>query len=517
MKNIKTLQKWFKTHIKDQGHPYALDKNQAKIVLDTHKNALVTARAGSGKTRTVVAKITYLIAHEKIPPENIIVFAFNRKARAEINERLQKITYNNASLAPELPDVATTFHAFAYEVLGGKNALEDRIITEEQTDTFLAEILQNLSKIQIPKKSLEPLISQAKQFITRAEQQFFTDYNILSEKINDKNLPSETRETLKLFNQTLAKYHEKLANQSLLNFNQMVAIAAQKLKQAHYDYIFIDEYQDFSLLFLTLVKSLRQTCETAKLLAVGDDWQAINRFAGSNVEYFQHFEKYFPEDCKKLFIPTNYRSGKKIVKNANFFMGQALGDYNGCKSGNSLKSKIFLGDVTKINPPLENLPKNLPLAEIQYRTAVEKIIAANPNKSIKILSRNNNLTFRSLPLEDFCKPYYEQNQNITFSTIHRSKGLESDVVILLEIDAKKFPGPDKSGGLYEIFGDNAKTLLEDEHRLFYVALTRPKEKLYILTKTAHINSSDKKYNFLSYLNDAWLNELEFSDPLDPSF
>lgn len=503
--NLKTLQKWFKTHIKDQGRPYTLDKDQAKIVLDGHKNSLVTARAGSGKTRTIVAKVVYLIAHERIAPENIIIFAFNRKAKTEVNERLAQITFDDKPLFDTVPDLATTFHAFSYKLLEEKN-----LITEEETDEKLTEILETLigTKRKASPERFDKLLSSSKQFITRAEQQFFKDYLKLEEKIADLE-PGKIRSTLELFEKARKTYHSYLKFSKKINFNQLIAKSCEKLpEKTPYEYIFIDEYQDFSLLFLTLIKSLRETCKNAKLLAVGDDWQAINRFAGGNVEYFKNFEKYFPEDCKKLFIPTNYRSGKRIVRNANFFMSEALKDFNGCHAGNKLKSSIFVGNPGKIEIPLETLRKKdkTLLIKAQYKLLVEKIIEENPEKSIKILSRNNNLSFDSLEnfVESLEKP---ENADVSFSTIHKSKGLEADIVILLEINANEFPAPDKSEGLYEIFGDNTKTLLEDEHRLFYVALTRPKEKLYILTKSTHIDKATKKYNFLSYLSEDFLNPL----------
>ena len=463
MGQSKDTQKWFKNNVRDGNFPYTLDKNQAKIVCDTHKNTLVTARAGSGKTRTIVAKIIYLLAHDKVKPSEIIVFAFNKKACQEINERLTKITYKNQPLFKKAPFVATTFHAFAYQTLGGKSKLEKRLLTEEAPS----------------------------QFITRAEQQFFKDYQILCEKIEKQSNP-EIKATLQAEFKKLKAYHEKIASKNKLNFNQLVALAAEKLvaiKNTPYKYIFIDEYQDFSLLFLTLTKALRKSCPDARLLAVGDDWQAINRFAGSDVDYFLHFEKYFPENHVKLFIPTNYRSGKKLVKNANYFMSRSLKDYAGCKAKNRLKSKIYYHKV-------ENYPQT-----------VQDIISKYHHKTIKILSRNNDLRFKRTSLENFVESLNPGENELSCSTIHRSKGLEADIVILLEVDPGKFPSPDKTHGLYEIFGDTEKTLLADESRMFYVALTRAKEKLYILSKNPKVTKENQKYNFFSYLNP------DFLDPL----
>lgn len=473
---VRELQKWFVSHITDNGKPYSVDKNQAKIILDSHKNTLVTARAGSGKTRTIVAKITYLLVHEKIGPSEIIVFAFNRKACQEINERLTKICFDGQPLFEKPPAIATTFHSFAYQIMGGKSVLENCLITDDSPS----------------------------QFITRAEQKFFQNYDLLFQKIS-KIKDQKKREILLKEFESLKSYHKKLKTENKINFNQLVASAADKLLQKSektpYRYIFVDEYQDFSLLFLEMIRSLRKTCPSAHLLVVGDDWQAINRFAGSDVEYFNHFEKYFPEDCAKLFIPTNYRSGKLIVRNANFFMGKCLGDYRGCKAKNKTRASIFVKNI---------------MFESYEKTIVD-IVKNNPGKSIKILDRNNDLNFIRTSLTDFVEkirtllrieiPDFDTKNLITESTIHRSKGLEADIVILLEIDANKFPGPDKTDGLYEIFGDTEENLFYDEARLFYVALTRPKEKLYILSKTTKIRKETKKYNFLSYLNQEWIEEL----------
>ena len=470
MNKAREIQTWFKRHIKDNDVPYFLDKNQAKIVSDSHKNTLVTARAGSGKTRTIVAKIVYLLTHDNVPPKEIIVFAFNRKACQEINERLTKISFDDSPIFESTPQIATTFHAFAYQLLGSNSALKNRLITEDDDSRFN---------------------ETPSQFITRAEQQFFNNYDLLKEKIH-KLKNEELKQKLLLEYQNLKKYHSALKEKNQLNFNQLIASASTKLQSfsnTPYRHIFIDEYQDFSLLFLTLTKALRSTCRDAHLLAVGDDWQAINRFAGSNVEFFTHFEKYFPEDCAKLFIPSNYRSGKKIVKNANYFMSQALNDFAGCKAKNKLKSKIFYQKTD------------------DYLKAVQGIISRCQHKSIKILSRNNHLRFKKLSLEHFVEKINPITNQLSFSTIHRSKGLEADVVILLEIDAEKFPSRDKTNGLYEIFGDTASTLFADEARLFYVALTRAKEKLYILSKNPTVTKENRKYNFFSYLNP------DFLDPL----
>ena len=508
----KAVQTWFLKNIQDNGKPYFLDKHQAQVVADQHLNTIVTARAGSGKTRTLIAKIIYLIVHDKIPPEQIIVFAFNKKACLEINQRLSRITHNNEPIFQGIPQLATTFHAYAYSILKSTD-IQFSIVSEQQDDRIIQQILQTIESrhaaVLRNKNLTPPDLETTKQFINRAEQNFFQDYSELSALIQQNSAESDYYELL-LLEYICKAYHKRLDALHLYNFNQLIAVATSLIEHitTEYQYILIDEYQDFSKLFLELTYALRKTCPTSHLLVVGDDWQAINRFAGSDVKYFQNFSKYFPKDSARLFIPSNYRSGKSIVKNANYFMSRALRDYQGCNTKSRLKGEIYHCGISDVVLPHQR--SNLPLLARQYLFAIQKIIQDNPNKSIKILHRNNNLGCADYSLQSFCKlitTQLTQQTDLTYSTIHRSKGLEADIVILLEIDAGKFPSSNNRSTPCRIFGDTPSNLFADECRLFYVAITRAKEKLYILSKKSTHSQNNDKPDFLNYLNHQFLHWL----------
>lgn len=108
---IRQASDWFKHHVTLFGEPYTLDDDQVRAAIDTHKNTLVTARAGSGKTRVIVAKVAYLVAHGLANLDEIAIFMFNRTAAAEVNTRIAAVKVDGVDLRhfqtyPNIRDVS---------------------------------------------------------------------------------------------------------------------------------------------------------------------------------------------------------------------------------------------------------------------------------------------------------------------------------------------------------------------------------------------------------------------------
>lgn len=97
--SVESIQQWFAEHVTLGGKPYTLDLDQARAVCDDHQNTLVTARAGSGKTRVIVAKVAYLVAKCHIKLDEIAIFMFNRTAAVEVNQRIGEVTVDGVDLA----------------------------------------------------------------------------------------------------------------------------------------------------------------------------------------------------------------------------------------------------------------------------------------------------------------------------------------------------------------------------------------------------------------------------------
>lgn len=550
-----TVQQWFAEHVRLHGAPYTLDRDQAQAVCDQHANTLVVARAGSGKTRIIVAKAIFLVYVCNYAWREVLIFMFNRAAAAEVNQRLAEVSVDQRPIAKQPLQVASTFHKFALDVLKGSGRAPQIISSELQTDYLRQAFTKALGPKRLHPTARAEAFKLTQSFIARAGQSYPThaDLPALKSALQQSLL---TATPAQAFYQELgfAAYAHYLQQfqPPQLDFNQLLAAAAQELQTQAASftraatttstaitaaatsttsttptdtpapttsatptplrYLMIDEYQDFSLPFFRLAQALRSLYPELQLFAVGDDWQAINRFAGSDVRYFTDFKHFFPEDSTIIPLLTNYRSRRSIVENANRFM---LTHYD----PQALPAKTFQrrrGRITTLRPEklrydptdLEEdalsdgrfgklLPRELPTSQQKPAGQLLKqlflLIKRHPRASFLILHRHNFTTYPGLDLsklqqaltqlaagEQVLTPAAFKSQ-IRFLTIHKSKGLEADIVVLLEFNRNLLLAPHPHGSLFTVFGDNRAQEAADQARLLYVALTRAKERLYLLT------------------------------------
>ncbi len=566
MRNFESVEEfraWFENHVLLGGKPYTLDLDQAKAALDGHKNTLVTARAGSGKTRVIVAKVAYLVASGQAYLNEIAAFMFNRAAAAEVNERIGAVEIDGIPLKEwggkehEIC-IASTFHKFALDLI---KATGDRleIISELEHDRIIRQALAKVlaeQEYRLPHAKQEEILRLASSFIARAGQQFSGKCGLselclaVQKYCTEHAAETDFAERVFIHKTSLAVYQEYLLalNFPKIDFNLLMSCAARTLKDgmeqnvvdagkfrskmqqiARYKYLLVDEYQDFSYLFYDLIRSIRQNCPAAHLFAVGDDWQAINRFAGSDVGYFIDFVKIFPEDVINIPLMTNYRSDRRIVENANRYM---LKNYNS-KADKAVPFSRKNGKIKRINPEKTKFDSQDlledGLGDGRYQVALSETVRAAVSKNVMVqdltpkdfqeaakllktvycivkkhrkeqillLHRHNFTSFANVSLESFYQALRrllveegimreaDFNDRVRCMTMHKSKGLESDVVVLLEMNRSQVRAEHPHATIFEIFGDTRAAETADQHRLLYVALTRAKHKLYIL-------SSDKK-------------------------
>ena len=528
---------WFARHVTLFGEPYTLDLDQIRAVIDTHQNTLVTARAGSGKTRVIVAKVAYLVAHGLANLDEIAIFMFNRTAAAEVNSRIAEVKVDGTSLTEVTPvTIASTFHKFALDIVkltGEHPQLISEATQEKLIISLFTQVLHDLH-LKLPPTERQETLGIVKNFITRAGQKFPGPQGLeaLEQAVEaycqQATSTTDSKRKCRFHQISLTVYRRywQALQPPTMDFNLLLALATDYLCSANcpgairnqitpLKYVLIDEYQDFSYLFFALVQAIRQLAPAAKLFAVGDDWQAINRFAGSDVDYFINFAQYFPEDTINIPLATNYRSNRRIVELANHFMlehydPQALPAIPKSRQSGKIyhlnPSKLrldpsdihedALGDgrfVLALAEVMSCNPERVPLGAARLLKATWRIFRHFPESEFMLLHRHNFTSYPGVTLEVFGRALQnllaqeeilsaeEFSQRVRIMTMHKSKGLEAEIVILLELNRELVMGSHPHATIFPLFGDTREAEVADQERLIYVALTRAKQRLFLLS------------------------------------
>ena len=283
-------------------------------------------------------------------------------------------------------------------------------------------------------------------------------------------------------------YCEYLERNHQIDFNDMINLATSYIRDGKYKnpyrYVIVDEYQDISKSRYLLLKALRDSMDY-DLFCVGDDWQSIYRFAGSDIGYILNFERFwgasekskiettyrFPKkliDISGRFIMTNPMQIKKNIKAANDSTGFPLGEINAYTDNKAIEFMV---------ERLNDLPKNSSVFFIgRYAFDVELL-----NKNPRLGCRYNNS-------KQVLEVFYNSRPDLKmqFITAHRSKGLQADYIFILNNKNSKmgFPSKIQDSAILDLLLESRDNFpYAEERRLFYVAMTRAKKKAYLLTVT----------------------------------
>ena len=417
-----------------------LDKYQKKAVKCKRKNILVLAGAGSGKTFVIVSRVKYLIHNLNIDPKEILCISFT-------NDAVDKLKND---LKDEKIDVLT-FHKLALKIIGRKkDVLAEDMLFDIILDSFSNDKLYGLYKMG--KQDICILI---KTFINLFKSNNYS-LDMFYSFINKAD--AKDKILLKEIMKCYICYESYLNKENLMDFNDMINIAIDKLDNCNvrYKYIIIDEYQDTSLVKLNLIKKLI-SLSNANLFAVGDDFQSIYRFTGSDIKIITNFRRYFPF-AKIIKLKYTYRNSYELIKIAGKFI---------MKNPFQLRKKL----LSKIN--FKNPIEIIYYDDLNY--SINNVIKENNINNLFILSRNN-YDLEKIKINDF------KNINFRKLTIHKSKGLQSDYVFIINMNnnVNGFPNKYIDHPILK-YVNNYKEYYpyEEERRLFYVALTRCKKKVYL--------------------------------------
>ena len=277
--------------------------------------------------------------------------------------------------------------------------------------------------------------------------------------IYNKYKNSVNKITYKFILEIYKIYENELNSSNSIDLNDMIIKSEKLVHKYHlklkYKYIIIDEFQDSSKIRLNLIKSIIKY-NNAKIMCVGDDYQSIYRFAGSDIEIFLKFKDYFV-DSKIMYLKNTYRNSKELLYVSNKFI---------CKNKYQFKKELF-----------SNKSNSKPI-KVYYSSnkvyGLKKLISIVKNNYMIIGRNNNDIKYY---VDKFC-----DINNINYYTAHKSKGLESDNVILINLcdDIMGFPSKIKNNKIINSLFDKELYKYDEERRLFYVALTRTKNSVFML-------------------------------------
>lgn len=273
------------------------------------------------------------------------------------------------------------------------------------------------------------------------------------------------------------QYISTLKEMGQIDFTDAILWATQLCKESHpvsFDYIIVDEFQDISIDRYNFLKALREGNPPAKLYCVGDDWQSIYRFSGSDMALFNQFPEFFgPTDINK--IETTYRFGEPLVSLSSRFIqrNSAQVAKNIHPFHSDIKTELFFYAYDQYN----------------YCSVFEQIISSIPvEKSVFLLGRYSfddyflSNTYQSVK-EGKKFFYIIYGRRMEFLTVHKSKGLEADYVVLLQCNKDTYGFPSQISddpSLNYVLTKSDQFPFGEERRLFYVAITRAKEKTVVL-------------------------------------
>ena len=532
---------------------YSLDRQQIESIENDSQNTLVVAGAGTGKTTTIIGKIKWILNRwirdrRNIP--RILVISFTHATRIELEKRiLAEILSNDEIFKIYHPGVflmVETFHSLALKIVKETRqtmrAGPDKIrLTKLGFGDFLKQTRPDISEDTAE-------IYERLYYLTRNYHIEYQDLrqftNIKYPNFWQKKKRLENLDTIRRLEELSHKYKTTLSSAGEVDFvgfleeainNTLGAINANNLKLLQefcFDFVIIDEYQDISPLEYSLIKKLRQM-HGFRLFCVGDDWQTIYQFAGSEIDLILDFKKYwgetkvfkieqtyrFPEWLAKLsgdFVMKNRSQLVKNIRGINCLDPDQIIEINGPSERTDLNALFFF---------FLSLPKNARIFLIgRYNFDIKRILHCE-FLEFKINTSELKISMPKRP-----------DLDIRFYSAHKSKGLQADYVFIINCrDAtlgfpsqveekdlititketflwkehnKKLGGLERGSLLIRAWNSLTTTReceFAEERRLFYVAMTRARKKVFFLTvqnkESPFILELREEDNFKSYLID----------------
>jgi DNA helicase-4 len=507
---------------------------QWAMILSPQPLTRIFAGAGSGKSTTLILRVMFMLAHMGIKPEQMTVISFTNASCMELREQLQRVAGHFACEISEVQagQIVRTFHSamafMAKGLLGTCNWFEQlddkRTNADEPDNPLLASRLRSAQQ-RLLKQAYQHCYSEQPRFRELAHQLlgeslpevakakapqgllmlsgefsavplyeafyaqagFIESIGLRIERIQPQKLASSAQE--QVFIEALilfwASFQAALKEQGLVTFSgafqqltERLGTAGETINNAllePFNHLLIDEFQDISPQIVQWLQAVQRACgqqgQAPSLMAIGDDWQSIYGWRGSSPELFMDFDRHFP--CKGrgkrsavLTLATNYRSIEPIIRDAEAVLEPVT-----CKQAKSSTASRAAGagshgvklvqgfDVQKRQSELlMQIREQCAYAQSYKRERTAVLLLSRRNEPLKAISSSLD---KKLPVKA--------------CTIHRAKGLQAEVAIILDDCLPPVAHPLRNA-LYAycgFFSNGYDQAMQDESlRLAYVAITR---------------------------------------------
>ena len=489
-----------------------LDAEQIAAVVACEDAELILASAGSGKSASLMAKVNYIVQDLKIPAEQVLVIAFTRKVVKELNARM-------GSSGVEI----CTFHSFGNKIIKNLDIGEElKLVPDGFLERTMEKILDgwllNEKNLEKDLKEFGGRESFCKLLIStfrlmKNEQITLKEFRARIAKMKDGERERAER-FYKYYARVVRTYGKILRDNRLYDFSDMLNWATRIIQrmpagELRYQYVLVDEVQDLSLSKSLLLKAILNNCKKAKLFAVGDDWQSIYRFAGSNLGVIDDFEKTFGRVTYKGVIRRTYRFGQPTAWVSEYFIRR-----------NPQQSKKRVEAFKKTRTPIEVCVSRKQMKgekePLDYRMMDEKLEklyqefgAELFKKRVQVIGRYNRdvyrLVFKETGKYERAEIVEEKEDGIimrwwiekanqwlemAFCSMHKSKGITRDIVFVVNMNSGEKGMPSTRADdpmLSTMLAKPDRFPLAEERRLFYVAITRATERTVLVCEAKKIS------------------------------
>ncbi|MFK4072208.1 UvrD-helicase domain-containing protein [Ectopseudomonas khazarica] len=503
----------------------------------------IFAGAGSGKSSTLVLRVVFMLCHLQIDPQRLTVISFTNASCSELRERLQRLL-DFWQYGQDARQCVRTFHAamaaLAKEQLGSPRWFEQLDEPAAEPDNPLTGARLRPAQQRLLKQAYQSAYAEDARFrllshrllklpapqetqgrtakapldacklpgefaalplfeLLYGQIDFAASLGIRLDHLDVKTLQCAARE--RDFIEAMQRFQEHftalLHRQGLISFNGAFAQLSERLQRADagkpgpallaLGHLLIDEFQDISpqiVLWLQAVhRRLHGAGERISLMAIGDDWQSIYGWRGSSPELFIDFDRHFPSRGRgrstTLLMGTNYRSIEPVLRDAE----KVLAEVRSKQAKTCVAAKAMQpGDHGVKLIQRFDLGNGLPrlLDEIRAQCAH---VAGRPGAdrtAVLLLSRRNE------PLQQV-RAQLDKALPVRALTIHRAKGLQAEVAIILDdcLPVEKHPLRNALYAQCGFFTGSYDQAMQDEaRRLAYVAITRGVSRVLWYTRKA---------------------------------